>query len=194
MPDVAGGSVEQLLSGCTEQEQWVWTKISEGEIANFHERPGYGGPLDPKGNDPWPEGRVLRPEFLAMLLFSAPFQKSTPYQGYRIAGAWFQDELDLSLGSLRHQLWLDSCRFDSGLNLSGLSLEKDLSLEGSRVSGLLDLEGVHAEGSLFLGGGSEFTEVYLSDAQVGELLDMTGADVKGSVDLSGVEVAGSLFL
>ena len=51
----------------TEQEQYVWAQVAQGEIANLLTR--YQGSDDPTDAEGWPEERVLRPGFLETILF-----------------------------------------------------------------------------------------------------------------------------
>ena len=44
----------------SEQEKWVWEKIIKGEIADFNQSEEYGGKLDPKKPEEWPENKLLR--------------------------------------------------------------------------------------------------------------------------------------
>jgi hypothetical protein len=80
----------------SKQEKWVWDQVCIGVIADFNEAEGYGGELDPKKLEGWPENRVLRPEFLETMLLHEPYRSAVPRQGVRIVGAWFKEKLDLS--------------------------------------------------------------------------------------------------
>src|SRR5262245_23616070 len=60
----------------TPQEKFVWELVCVGEVANFNETPGYGGDLDPMKPDDWPQSRVLRSDFLQMILFKDPYRRA----------------------------------------------------------------------------------------------------------------------
>ena len=58
------------LERWTPQEKWVWRQVCEGKIADFNEMDVYGGKLDPKRPEEWPESRIITPEFLETILRS----------------------------------------------------------------------------------------------------------------------------
>ena len=56
----------------SDQEKWTWQKICLGQVADFNKAEGYGGELDPKKPEGWPESRILRPSFLETILWREP--------------------------------------------------------------------------------------------------------------------------
>ena len=56
------------------QEQWVWECVQAGTIANFNTTEGYGGQLDPKDPQDWPDTRILRSTFLETILLLEPYR------------------------------------------------------------------------------------------------------------------------
>lgn len=96
-----------------EAEEWAWGEICAGRIADFNKRDGLAEPLDPNEPDGWDDGakkRRLRPAFLEAVLLHEPWRSAVSWQGVRIAGALFSEELDLAHARLERQLWLDECR------------------------------------------------------------------------------------
>ena len=77
-------------SSWTEQEKWVWSRVSEGEIADFNKAEDYGGKLDPKKPEEWPESRILTPAFLETILLNEPYRGALTRHGVQISGALFK--------------------------------------------------------------------------------------------------------
>lgn len=175
------------LPGWTPQEKWTWERVCAGEIADFNEAKGYGGRLDPKKTENWPESRVLRPVFLVTILLHEPYRAALTRHGVRIEGAWFIDRLDLSNAALAHQLWLIGCRFDKVVTLDHLQSPLRISLIHSTFNDELFLDSVQIERSLWMYG-SKFAEVYLRGAKVREELDINSSTITGTLDMEGLHV------
>jgi len=128
-PALPGESCQTApIESWTQQEKWVWKQVCERKIADFNKAEGYGGKLDPKKGEEWPETRVLRPAFLETILLHEPYRSALPRQGVRIVGAWFTESLDLSFAILVQQLWLDYSRFESPVDLAYLQSPQLVSL------------------------------------------------------------------
>ena len=178
----------------TEQERWVWNRVCVGEIADFNQADGYGGKLDPKKPEGWPEKRVLRPEFLETILLKEPYRSALPRQGVQIGGAWFRHPVDLSNASLAHPLFLNDCLFGADVNLSHLHTPYLISLSDSKFNGTLDINSSHLESHLFMRSGAEFLDVNLRGAKVGGQLNMIGSKFTGKLDMNNLQVGGSLLM
>src|SRR5262249_31097651 len=74
LPDTPCGTAAHQT--WTPQEQWVWTCVCRGGIADFNRAEGYGGQLDPQNPEGWPLNRILRPEFLATILVQEPYRSA----------------------------------------------------------------------------------------------------------------------
>ncbi len=198
------------------QEKWVWKQVCEGKIADLNKAEGYGGPFDPKEDKDWPEGRILSPAFLETTLLHEPYRGALTRHGVHIVGAWFKEPLDLSNAPLSHQLWLDTCRFESDVDFHSLQAPRLLSLEGSifkgsvnlaraefmegvnmirtTFSGKLNMNSMHVEGSLLMHEGAKFAEVDLGGAKIGGLLYMRGARFACTLNMDSVQVGSGLFM
>jgi hypothetical protein len=128
------------LNSWTSQEKWVWKQVCEGKVADFNEAEGYGGNLDPRKPEGWPENRILQPSFLETILLYEPYRSALTYKGVRIIGAWFKEPLDLSNATLAHEVWLHNSRFESDVDLSRLKSSHLVSLIGSKFNGKLDMD------------------------------------------------------
>jgi hypothetical protein len=178
----------------TEQEKWVWKKVGSGEIANFNEGDHYGGPLDPKKPEGWPENRVLRPKFLETILLHEPYRGALTRHGVSIIGAWFNEPNDLENATLAHELYLVSSRFDSDVCLRYLKSPCIISFESSKFKGKLNMNGLRVESSLFMRNDAEFAEVILRGARIGDQLDMSNSKFNGKLDMDALRVESSLFM
>ena len=65
----------------TSQEKFVWHRVCIGETADFNKEPDYGGYLDPKKPDNWPESRILRPSFLETILLKDQYRRMLTRNG-----------------------------------------------------------------------------------------------------------------
>jgi hypothetical protein len=178
----------------TEQEKWVWKKVGSGEIANFNEGDHYGGPLDPKKPEGWPENRVLRPKFLETILLHEPYRGALTRHGVSIIGAWFNEPNDLENATLAHELYLVSSRFDSDVCLRYLKSPCIISFESSKFKGKLNMNGLRVESSLFMRNDAEFAEVILRGARIGDQLDMSNSKFNGKLDMDGLRIESGLFM
>ncbi|NIN01208.1 MAG: hypothetical protein GTO24_24880, partial [candidate division Zixibacteria bacterium] len=135
------------LDSWTPQEKWAWEQVCQEKIADFNKAEDYGGVLHPKEVEKWPEGRILRFAFLETILLHEPYRGALPRYGVRIRGAWFKESLHLEYAALSHMLRLDTCRFESDVNLSSLKAHRLLSFDGSKFTGKLNMNGMEAAGS-----------------------------------------------
>jgi hypothetical protein len=137
------------LQAWTPQEKWVWNQVCEGKIADFNEAKGYGGNLDPKKPEKWPESRILRPKFLERILLHEPYRSALTHRGMWIVGAWFKERLDLSNATLVYPLKLERSIFESDVNLSFLKTSQLISLVGSKFTGPLNMDSLQVGESFY---------------------------------------------
>ena len=178
----------------TPQEQWVWDQVSQGEIADFNKAAGYGGELEPKQLERWPESRILRPEFLETILLREPYKGALTLHGVMIVGAWFKEPLDLSNAILAHQLALPNCIFDSDVNLSFLKTPYSIDVRSSKFSRTLSMCSSKVAGHLIHDGAEFADEVYLDWAKIGDQLSMSGCKFSGKLSMSRLQVDGDLCM
>ena len=187
--------MKHLLSiDWTPQEQWVWDQVSQGEIADFNKAAGYGGELEPKQLERWPESRILRPKFLETILLLETYRGTLTVHGVMIVGAWFKEPLDLSNAILAHQLALPNCIFDSDVNLSFLKTPYSIDVRSSKFSRTLSMCSSKVAGHLVHDGAEFADEVYLDWAKIGDQLSMSGCKFSGKLSMSRLQVDGDLFM
>jgi hypothetical protein len=89
----------------TPAEKWAWSKIKQGEVADFGKRSKCkGAPApDPKNaNDAgWRDDcRKIRARFLEDVLTREPWREATPFAGFRITYARIVGDIDLENATL----------------------------------------------------------------------------------------------
>jgi hypothetical protein len=192
MPD-NGTSAVAAAADWTPQEKFVWQRVAAGEIADFNKADGYGGYLDPKKPEGWPEKRVLRSAFLEAILLKDPYRGNLTRLGVNIFGARFTEAIDLEGAGLEHRLGLRGSLIEKGVDLSRLRSKYPISLSGSKVAGTLLADGLDLDANLFMRDG-EFAEVDLRSAHIGGQVGLDGAEVTGKLIMNGLHVERSLFM
>ncbi len=173
-------------------EAFVWGRVCAGATADFSAASGYGGKLDAKSPEHWPDSRILSPSFLEAILLKEPYRQALSRHGVAIIGARFAEVVDLSDAVLSCPLALRDSVFDKGANLLRLKSEYSLDLDGSNLKRLslnaARLLRLSMRGAL-VGG-----DVNLAVAHVAGNIQLNGSRFAGQADLSGMHVEGFLFM
>jgi hypothetical protein len=178
----------------TPQEKWVWNQVCCGKTADFNTAEGYDGRLDPKKKDiEWPTNRVISPAFLRTILLREPYQGALTRHGIHIVGAWFKEPLDLSGSTVTHELVLESCRFESTVNLGYLKTCNIISLNNSKFKETLSLVRLKTERDFSIRS-AEFSRVDLRGAKIEGDLTMDRSTFAGTLDMDGLQVGQSLYV
>jgi urease beta subunit len=176
----------------TPQEAFVWGRVCIGATADFNRGSNYGGRLDAKAPEHWPQSRLLTPSFLEAILLKEPYVRAVPRHGVAIVGARFSELVDLSEAVLTRPLLLHDSVFDKGANLLRLKSEYSLDLDGSSFR-MLNLNAARllrlSLRNAVLGG-----EVNLAVAHVAGNIQLNGSKFTGAVDFSGMQVGGFLLM
>jgi len=184
-----------LPSNWTEQEKWVWEKLSKGEIADFPAEEAKGKlSIETKVSLEWSEKTVISPAFLRTILLDEAYRGAFPWSGVKIIGAWIKGPLFLEDAVLSHPWWMKRCRFEAEVILKGLITPWTISLEGSTFTGLLHMDSLEVKQSLFMNNKAQFAEVNLVSGKVGGGLDMSGSTFKGPLNMNGLEVKQHLLM
>jgi hypothetical protein len=173
-------------------EKWAWTKIAEGEIADFNLL--YCHRLEPGQPEGWDDPKNIRRLSAKFLrdIARKPFRNSIPDEGILIVGAWFPGGIDLRFANLEGPMLLGWSRVDGDVGLLGASVDQ-LVMSGSSFKGV-NMDGIEVKSDLFMRNGATFDgDVNLGGASVGGQLEMTGSSFKG-VNMEKLQVKSDLFM
>jgi uncharacterized protein YjbI with pentapeptide repeats len=152
----------------TAQEAFVWSHVCIGQRADFDNTPGYGGKLDYRNAENWPQSRVLRLSFLTTILSKEPYRGAMTSLGIDIAGAHLVEPLTLQDLELQIPLYLDNVMIDGGVNFSRLRSKFPVAIYHSKINGRLRGDALDIGAPLLLED-SELDEVSLFGSHVGAL-------------------------
>lgn len=207
----------------SEPEKWVWEGIKNGRITDFNELLGQKDtPLDTTKSQSWGKERMLRSNFLKQILLKPVYSNQVTFEGVRIVGALFKENIELENIRLAHQLRLENCRFEgsvhlkclqingwfslksstfvkqatdvTSLDLTNAKIDSEFELDGVTICGKLDMNDLDISKSLQMRNGSKFNNVDLIGIKVGGQLSLTGSTVSGKLNMNGLEVTKSLFM
>jgi hypothetical protein len=137
----------------TPQEIFVWQHVCVGEVADladFNKGRNYGGNLDPKRPEGWPESRIISLAFLKTIFLDDKYRKVPRQRQIRIVGAHLTDTLNLENIQLEDEFDLVNSLLEKGVNFSGLRSAYAVSLVGSNVTGPFVMNEGHLGGQLSL--------------------------------------------
>lgn len=169
-----------------------------------------GGVADLVGRFPNEGDRQLHGWFLERLLTDSLPGVIVHPRGIRIIGAEMTEGVNLRSADIRHEVWIDHCKFQAKVILDSAHFYKSLSFDGStfqsaefpslKVDGSLDLRGTVFTQRADLSGmkvGDDFRaermqfKGYLKSLKVGHDAMLTGANLT-SVDFRSAQVGGEL--
>ena len=177
----------------TKQEEWVWTRVCEGEKADLNERKD-GSRIDPEKKWELEDDRIISERFLKTILLRAPYREAIPENGVWIVGALFEEELDLSSARIDADLFIEASRFKAPVSFVGTEFKRHAGFIDSRFEKKLNLAAVHARKYLFLGEGAQFAEVNLNSANVDGNVVMRRARFTGPLHMDSIQVGGLLLM
>jgi hypothetical protein len=180
--------------GWTKQEQFVWLTVCAGKEADFNKEPDYGGDLDPMSPAGLPDSRILRPSFLETILLKDKYRTAVTRFGVRIAGARFQDVVDLRNAELAHDLWLDRSLFEKGADIQGIKTSRRITFDRSKILGGLNAVRARIDQDLTMHRAEISGDVNLLRAYVGNELNLNGATVSGEIGLNTADIGRTLMM
>jgi hypothetical protein len=177
----------------TKQEVFVWERVCTGAVADFNKGTAYGGNLDPDRPEGLPESRILRPKFLETILLEDKYRSALPRRGVRIIGARFTERIDLVNAELKHELWLNRCLLEQGVDVSGAKSTNLLSFDGSKVTGAFTMDGSRIEDDVFMRN-ARFAGITMPGTHIRGALELNGSTVTGELNLDHLTVDNSLLI
>lgn len=187
-------------SDWTPAEAWAWSKIEQGEEADFDKRPECrGAPApDPKDekNAAWRDDcRNIRARLLIDLLTQAPWREATPVAGVRIAYARIVGDIDLENTTLNRAIIIFGSRIEGAMNLRHARTDSMINVNGSLIAGDVNANSLHSESDLFFRYGSMFEkQVTLIGANVAGQVSMIGASFDDALIADSLRVGGALLM
>jgi len=184
--------------GWTGAERLAWGRICLGRPANMQEAGPTG--FDGRVCAPWaidgpvPGHRLLRPEFLNLILTREPWVSTPPKRQVRILCARIDGVLDLENARVVPELILLQSHLPEGANLLGARFLRTLSFQRSRLDGPLNANRARIGGGLYLRGGARFQEIDLTSARVAGSVIADGSRFEGRFNGDGLTVGGGLFM
>ncbi|MEU5990589.1 hypothetical protein ABZ806_16595 [Spirillospora sp. NPDC047418] len=196
--------------GLTDAERRLWAAFPTGATVVL------GDDL-PAGPDP---DRIVRAEIITRLLLGACETRAGAVAAVRLRGAYVTGQLDVTGGTVEHELRLEHCRLVAepdfsnaetrqlrlsgcrmpGFDGGGLRADGYLSLSGSRIEGSVRLPRAQLSGGLRMNG----TRITVSDPgqwavfSGGLVVDVGAfirdAEITGGVRLVGARMNGGLFM
>jgi hypothetical protein len=166
----------------TPQEKFVWARVCIGEEADFNVWPGYGGHLNPKMPEGWPDNRVLQSAFLETIVLKDPYRRALTRHGVVIVGARFVEKIDLEGAELQQPLLLDGSLIEEGADFRRIKSRYPISFARSKVAGVLNMNGLDLDANLTLADG-EFDTVDLVTAHVGGQINLNNSKVHSLLDM-----------
>ncbi len=173
------------------QEQWAWSQICAGRVADLSHR--FGQSDDPAAAASWPPERQLGVDFLRTVLLRDPWRSAVPADGLRIVGARFGEAIDLVNAGIGREVALERSYFAGDVRLRGSTVPHGLSFAGSRFGGLLDLGKAVVEGEADLQGVAA-NDLNLAGARIGTNLNLNGLAIAASFNLEALQVGRNLTL
>lgn len=177
-------------SDLTEAELLMWRSYRTGSVCDLSTR---SGDLDnPHSSLVWGPERCVRAEIVALLLLHGPGPVLGRVASLKLRGVRITGRLDLSGGTVEPYVELQSCRFDSEIQLSETRFGT-LRLVNCAIP-RLEAARLHTEGDLHLPRCRVARGIRLTDAQIGTDLLISQAvvqrDSKGrAISADGMSVA-----
>ncbi|GAA1791230.1 hypothetical protein [Actinomadura chokoriensis] len=154
-----------LPPGLNDAERRLWAAFPTGATVVL------GDDL-PAGPDP---DRIVRGETITKLLLGACETRAGAVAAVRLRGAYITGRVDVTGGTVEHELRLENCRLVSEPDFSNAET-RQLRLSGCRMPGF-DGGGLRADGYLSLSGSRIEGSVRLPRAQLGGGLRMNGTHI-----------------
>ncbi|TDU78708.1 oxidoreductase [Streptomyces sp. KS 21] len=171
MAEARPGEEPADLSG---PERRMWQAYRTGSVCDLSARAADED--DPHSDRVWGAGRSVRAQVVALLLLHGPPPVPGRVASLKLRGVRITGRLDLSGGTVQPYVELQSCRFDSEIQLSETRFVT-LRLVNCAIP-RLDASRLHTEGDLHLPRCRVARGIRLTDAQIGTDLLISQAVVQ----------------
>ena len=173
---------------------WAWSKIRDGEIADFRTRNGCNGRLDPVSETGWDAPcRQIPAQFLVDILTVPKWRDQISRHRVSLIGAHINGTIDLRDAEITPEVELNANRIEGDVELVGSLWRRSLSLSYSTIDGGLSALRLRSESDVNLGHAAVKDDVVLGSAQItGSLFMNDRATFYGVVQLIGAKIGGDL--
>ncbi|MFE6842587.1 oxidoreductase [Streptomyces sp. NPDC057686] len=158
----------------TDPERRMWQAYRTGSVCDLSARAADED--NPHGDRVWGAGRSVRAQVVALLLLHGPPPVPGRVASLKLRGVRITGRLDLSGGTVQPYVELQSCRFDSEIQLSETRFVT-LRMVNCAIP-RLDASRLHTEGDLHLPRCRVARGIRLTDAQIGTDLLISQAVVQ----------------
>lgn len=181
-------------------EKWAWEEICLGRPADMRYSTGVidgevCNPSDIEASGKLvPESRVLRPEFLGVIVNSPPWDTAPARPQLHIHCADFRKTLDISNQVVAAELRIVDSLLRSGAILREARFQRNLVFQGSYLAGVLSADGLQVGGDVQVNAGAQLNAIRLARAKIGGDLEVRDSIVTGEVLAERLEVGGAVFV
>ena len=183
-------------------EGWAWSKIRNGEWADFNQRcDNHEPPVDVRVRDArWLEDcRKLKTSFVQNLLTHEPSQKPTPAAGVRIKGARIVSDpanptadLDLENASLVRAAEFIGDQIEVPINLRHARTDFFISFNSCLIKGAFNADGLRSSNDVSFVGSVFEKKINLSGAKINGRVDFAGSRFNDAITAGSISVGGDL--
>ncbi|MYB13847.1 MAG: hypothetical protein F4114_05350 [Rhodospirillaceae bacterium] len=182
-------------------ETWAWNKICIGNPANmrFAAKAGYDNkeckPAEiERKKEKVPNHRILRPEFIELVLSHDPWASVARHPRVIIQCALVKGNITLANHDISPSFFFINGKIEGYIMLINAQFKRSLSFQGTTVTKILNADRLEVRGSLFLRNGGSFGRINLLGAKIGTSLQFGGSTFSNRINLTGATIGGELNL